>query len=75
MIDCEGKPLPKTRLLQTDEKYVTCHFEKKLVDDLFAFFKTLDKWKIVKSKEGVSYSYKAFLTFKIKNGKVINIIP
>lgn len=75
MIDCEGKPLAKTRVLQTDENYVTCHFEKKLVDELFAFYKTLDKWKIIKSKEGVSYSYKAFITFKIRNGKVINIIP
>lgn len=75
MIDCEGKPLPKTQILQTDEKYTNYHFNKNLVNELFTFLKTLDKWKIAKSKEGVTYSYKAFLTFKIKNGKVINIIP
>ena len=75
MVDCEGKLLPKTQVLQTDEKYLDYHFKKKLVNELFAFLKTLDKWKIAKSKEGYSYSYKAFLTFKINNGKVINIIP
>jgi hypothetical protein len=63
------------QVLQTDEKYSNYHFEKKLVNELFTFLKTLDKWKIAKSKEGYTYSYKAFVTFKIKNGKVINIIP
>jgi hypothetical protein len=75
MIDCEGKLLPKIQVLQTDEKYAAFHFEKDLVNELFAFLKTLDKWRMAKSKEGNTYSYKAFLTFKIKNGKVINIIP
>jgi hypothetical protein len=75
MVNCEGKLLPKTQILQTDEKYLNYHFEKNLVNELFAFLKTLDKWRIAKSKEGYTYSYKAFLTFKIKNGKVVNIIP
>jgi hypothetical protein len=75
IVDCDGKPLPKTQVLQTDEKYAACHFNKNLVNELFAFFKTLDKWVIARSKAGYPYSYKAFLTFKIKNGKVINIIP
>jgi hypothetical protein len=75
MVDCEGKPLPKTQVLQTDEKYAAFHFDKNLINELFAFLKTLDKWKITKSKEEDIFSYKAFLTFKIKNGKVINIIP
>lgn len=75
IIDCEGKRLPNTQVLQTDEKYLNFHFEKDLVNELFVFFKNLDKWRIAKSKEGNTYSYKAFLTFKIKNGKVINIIP
>jgi hypothetical protein len=75
MIDCEGKPLPKTQVLQTNEKYAAFHFEKELVEELFAFLKTLDKWRMAKATDGNSYSYKAFLTFKIKDGKVINIIP
>jgi hypothetical protein len=75
MIDCEGKLLPKTQVLQTDEKYTVFHFEKELVNELFAFLQTLDKWRIARSQEGNTYNYKAFLTFKIKNGKVINIVP
>jgi len=75
MIDCEGRRAPATQVLQTDEKYASFHFAKNLVDELYGFFKTLDKWVTGKSKDGDTYSYKAFLTFKIKNGKVINIIP
>ena len=75
MVDCEGKLLRKIHVLQTDEKYSPCHFNKNLVNELFTFLKTLNEWKIAKSKEGDTYLYKAFLTFKIKNGKVINIIP
>jgi hypothetical protein len=48
---------------------------KNLVNELFAFLQTLNKWSIMKSKDGQTFSYKAFVTFKIKNGKVINIIP
>jgi hypothetical protein len=75
MIDCEGKFLPKTQVLQTDEKYAFFYFEKGLVNELFNFLKTLNKWRVARSTEGNTYSYKAFLTFKIKDGKVINIIP
>jgi hypothetical protein len=75
MVDCEGKRLPKTQVLQTDDKYAVFHFEKELVNELFAFLQTLDKWRAGHPINGISYPYKAFLTFKIKNGKVINIIP
>ena len=60
IIDCEGKPTPKTQVLQTDEKYITTHFDKELVNELFAFLKTMDKWNIAASKEGAIFSYKSF---------------
>jgi hypothetical protein len=75
IIDCTGKRGSKTQVLQTDEKYVSTHFDKDLVNELFAFLETMDKWKIAASKDGETFSYKAFVTFKIKNGKVVNIIP
>ncbi len=75
IIDCEGRLMPGIQVLQTDQQYSVYHFSKNLVNELFAFLKTLDQWKIAKSKEGETFSYKAFITFKIKNGKVINIIP
>ncbi len=74
-VDCEGKLMQKIQVMQTDEKYIKYHFEKTLVNELFTFLKTLNKWKIAKTKDAEPFSYKAFITFKIKNGKVINIIP
>ncbi len=75
MIDCEGKKMKKTRVLQTDEKYNNKQFDKNLVEKLYAFLNKMDKWEIFKNKTGQTFSYKAFITFKIKNGKVVNIIP
>jgi hypothetical protein len=73
-IDCEGKQMQKVQVLQTNEKYLKHQFDKKLVDELFVFLRTLSQWKIA-TMEGKAYLYRAFITFKIKNGKVINIIP
>lgn len=75
MIDCAGKKMNKTRVLQTDEKYINYHFDKRFVAELYAFLNTMDKWKVFKTRLGEILSYHAFITFKIKNGKVINIIP
>jgi len=74
-VDCEGKLMQRIQVLQTDEKYVSTHFDKSMVNELFSFLKTLNNWRIVKTKNGEAFSYKAFITFKIQNGKVINIIP
>ncbi len=75
MIDCSGKKMNKTRVLQTDEKYRNYHFDKALVEELYSFLNTMDKWEIFKNKAGQTFPYKAFISFKIKNGKAVNIIP
>ena len=75
MIDCNGKKMKKTRVLQTDEEYNNYHFEKEFVEELYTFLNTMDKWKIFKINSGEILSYHAFITFKIKNGKAVNIIP
>lgn len=74
-IDCNGKIEAGVQVLQTDDKYQSTHFDNHLVNELFIFLKTLDKWKIVKSKTGEAFSYRSFITFKLQNGKVVNIIP
>jgi hypothetical protein len=74
-IDCEGKLMQRVQVLQTDEKYKSYHFDKGLVNELFVFLKTLNKWKIAKARNGETLLYNAFLSFKIKNGKVNNLIP
>ncbi|MES2836014.1 MAG: hypothetical protein V4667_00695 [Bacteroidota bacterium] len=74
-INCNGKLDTKTQVLQTDEKYKTTRFDKRLLNDLFDYFKTLDKWEIPTNNEEIPFSYIVFITFKLKNGKIINIIP
>lgn len=75
LIECNGKMMRKVQVLQTNDKYQSIYFDKQLVNLLFQFLTTLDKWKSPKSKEGAPISYYAFLTFKIKDGKVCNVIP
>jgi hypothetical protein len=75
MVNCEGKT-SFYKVMQTDEKYATTHFDKNLVNDLYAFVQTLDQWKKCKSRNGNEpINYKAYLSFKFKNGKIVNIIP
>jgi hypothetical protein len=74
-IDCAGNKTKKTQVLQTDEKYAAYHFDKEFVNELYLFTNALNKWKIAKNKEGKTFPYNAFISFKIKNGKVITVIP
>lgn len=75
IVDCNGHPMKRTEVLQTDEHYKSYHFEKRMVNELYDFVKTLDKWRTAKTEEGQSFPYHAVLTFKIRDGKVITIIP
>ena len=75
IIDTTGHMGNKVKVMQTDEEYKAQSFEKHLVETLGAFIQTLDKWKIGRYRSGEALEYIAFMTFKIKNGKVINIIP
>jgi hypothetical protein len=74
-IDCQGKMMQKVQVLQTDEQYKNYHFDKAFVNELYTFVKTLDKWKLAEPIPGKHFSYITFITFKIRNGKIINIIP
>ncbi len=76
IIDCKGKIAPRIQVLQTDENYKKYYFEKDFVTLLYAFLKTMDKWKIARiNNREVPLAYHTFITFKIQNGKVVNIIP
>jgi hypothetical protein len=75
VINCQGKMRKRVQVLQTDDNYKDFHFDKAFVNDLFSFVQTLDKWRIAGAKESTPYFYTTFITFKIKDGKIINIIP
>ena len=74
-IDCTGHMLKKVQVLQTDESYHDFHFDKVFVNELYDYVKTLAQWKPTGLKSQPAINYMAFITFKIRDGKVINIIP
>lgn len=74
-IDCEGT-MSSVKVMQTDDNYKAIHFEKSFVNDLYNYLKTMNKWKTnLKVEDLKNINYIAFISFKIKNGEVINIIP
>jgi len=74
-IDCEGT-MSRIKVMQTDDNYKAIHFEKSFVNDLYGYLQTMDKWKRNLDVENLkNVNYIAFISFKIKNGEVINIIP
>lgn len=75
MIDCNGNRLKRTQVLQTDNSYLSYHFNKKLVSNLYKFLNIMRNWKVAKNPKGDIYPYTTFITYKIEHGKVINIIP
>jgi hypothetical protein len=74
-IDCAGFRQPMVQVLQTDAAYRQFHFRKELVDELYAFLKTLTAWRTATLPDGRAVNYLAYLTFKIKDGKVVAVVP
>lgn len=74
VVDCAGYRQPMTQVLQTDASYVAIHFRPELVQELYAFLKTLKDWRMV-TYSGHAVSYFTYLTFKLTDGKVVAVIP
>jgi hypothetical protein len=73
MVDCTGHRQVRTQVLQTDARYQRFRFSEALVDELYAFLQTLTEWPVAKAKMPVNYL--AYLTFKLKDGKVVAVVP
>jgi hypothetical protein len=74
VIDCAGFRQPITQVLQTDASYAATHFRPELVNELYAFLKTLKGWRVA-TYSGYAVSYFTYLTFKITGGKIVAVIP
>ena len=74
VIDCAGYRQPMTQVLQTDANYAAIHFRPELVNELYAFLKTLKEWRVA-TYSAHAISYFTYLTFKITDGKVVAVIP
>ena len=73
IIDCAGHRLPRTQVLQTDAMYQPAIFQPALLAALYAFLQTLTEWPAAKSPSPANYL--AYLTFKLKNGQVVAVVP
>ena len=73
LIDCRGK-VAAVKLLQTDNRYEPHLFSKELVDELYAFLKSLQRWRPA-TVEGHSVNYSVYLSFKIEAGHVVQVSP
>lgn len=74
MINCEGK-MQRVRVMQVDDDYKPKHFDKRFVSDLNDYIHTLDRWETgLSAFKMENVNYIAYLSFRIKNGEVINVI-
>jgi hypothetical protein len=74
-INCKGT-MSRVQVLQTDENYNTTHFPKEYVNGLYSYLQTLDKWpNQFEVQQLKNITYIAFISFKLKNGQIDNIIP
>lgn len=74
VVDCAGHRQPRVQVLQTDAQYQRFHFRPELVAALYAYFQSLIEWR-VGSVQGKAVNYIAYLTFKLKDGKVVAVVP
>lgn len=73
VINCEGKA-GLFRVQQMNENYQEQSLDKDLVDRLLNFTESLNGW-IPKESEGRKFDYYQYLSYKITDGKVSEILP
>ena len=73
VVNCEGKT-GWFRLTEMDSNYQETKFDSKFSQSLLDFTKNLKGWKTKIAKEK-NVDYYQYLTFKIKDGKVSEILP
>ncbi len=73
IVNCEGKT-DRFRVQEMDNDYNSKSFHKEIRDQLLTLTKSLDGWVIV-SDQGHIFDYYQYLTFKINDGKLIEIMP
>jgi hypothetical protein len=73
LVNCEGKT-GMFRMQQMNKDYKEKIFDKGLSDTLLSFTRNLQGW-IPKQIKGKKVDYYQYLTYKIDNGKVSEILP
>ncbi len=73
VVNCKGQT-GNFEIYQIDNSYQQINFEEKYIEQLLAFVKTLENWKIG-TYENRKFDYYAYFTFKIECGNVTEIVP
>lgn len=73
VVNCEGKT-GMFRVQQMDENYKEKVFDKKIINQLLDFTKNLKDW-IPQEYLGIKTNYYQYLTFKIQDGKISEVLP
>lgn len=78
VVNCRGEK-GNFELLQMDDKYEATSFDKALTDQLIEYVKPLTIWKLAYFRDDTekkrSFDYYGFITFKLNDGKITEIIP
>lgn len=77
LIDNEGQ-MNFVKYSQINENYEPKVFDIAFITNLYGFLKTLNNWKKAQYEYGKNktpISYVSYISFKIEDGKIINIIP
>lgn len=73
IINCKGKT-GRFRIEEMDFGYKPHKFDKKITDQLLEIVKNLKDW-IPRKSNGENLDFYQYLTFKIKNGQIVKILP
>ena len=73
LVNCEGKT-GRFRTVELDENYLEKKMNPQITNQLLNITASLDGW-IVGTLEGRKYDYYQYLTFKITDGDIENIMP
>ena len=73
LVNCEGKT-GLFRVSQMSDNYAEKLFPKEIISQLLNFTKNLNGWQNMKFKNK-KFDYYQYLTYKIEDGKVLEILP
>lgn len=73
IVNCKGET-DRFRMMGADENYQEKVFDKSITDQLLTITKSLDGWKVKYYNDKVM-DYYQYLIFKMKDGKILKILP
>lgn len=74
VVNCEGQS-GQFRVLESDMNFEPYKFHSKVVNQLLDITKSLDGWFVVSDESNNAQDYYQYLIFKIKDGKIEDLMP